>query len=107
MSNGEPQRSMESPVAWPSYKGFPPDRDPVTKKAIDYALKPHGGRFALTLTLALALALALTLALTLTLTRALTLTLTRALALTCVLLCWGIVQKRKRPRTWVRGWGWG
>ena len=69
MSNGEPQRSMESPVAWPSYKGFPPDRDPVTKKAIDYALKPHGGRFALTLTLALALALALTLTLTLTLTR--------------------------------------
>ena len=46
MSNGEPQRSMESPVAWPSYKGFPPDRDPVTKRAIDYALKPHGGRFA-------------------------------------------------------------
>ena len=73
MSNGEPQRSMESPVAWPSYKGFPPDRDPVTKKAIDYALKPHGGRFALTLTLALALALALTLALTLTLTLALAL----------------------------------
>ena len=61
MSNGEPQRSMESPVAWPSYKGFPPDRDPVTKKAIDYALKPHGGRFALTLTLTLTLALALTL----------------------------------------------
>ena len=66
MSNGEPQRSMESPVAWPSYKGFPPDRDPVTKKAIDYALKPHGGRFALTLTLTLTLALALTLTLTLT-----------------------------------------
>ena len=69
MSNGEPQRSMESPVAWPSYKGFPPDRDPVTKKAIDYALKPHGGRFALTLTLTQALALAPTLALTLSLTR--------------------------------------
>ena len=82
MSNGEPQRSMESPVAWPSYKGFPPDRDPVTKKAIDYALKPHGGRFALTLTLALALALALTLALTLTLTRALALTPTLTLTLT-------------------------
>ena len=75
MSNGEPQRSMESPVAWPSYKGFPPDRDPVTKKAIDYALKPHGGRFALTLTLTLTLALALTLTLTLTLPLPLTLTL--------------------------------
>ena len=47
---------MESPVAWPSYKGFPPDRDPVTKKAIDYALKPHGGRFVLTVTVTLALA---------------------------------------------------
>ena len=87
MSNGEPQRSMESPVAWPSYKGFPPDRDPVTKKAIDYALKPHGGRFALTLTLTLTLALALTLtlALALTLTLALILPLTLALSLTRVL----------------------
>ena len=73
MSNGEPQRSMESPVAWPSYKGFPPDRDPVTKKAIDYALKPHGGRFVLTVTVTLTLTLALTLALALTLTLTLTL----------------------------------
>ena len=77
MSNGEPQRSMESPVAWPSYKGFPPDRDPVTKKAIDYALKPHGGRFALTLTLTLTLALALTLTLTLALALTLTLSLSQ------------------------------
>ena len=46
MSNGVPQRSMETPVAWPAYAGYPPSRDPVTKQAIDYAMKPYGGRFA-------------------------------------------------------------
>ena len=46
MSNGVPTRSMETPVAWPAYAGYPPSRDPVTKQAIDYAMKPYGGRFA-------------------------------------------------------------
>ena len=47
MSNGMPQRSMETPVAWPTYAGYPPSRDPVSKRTIDYALHPHGNTFSM------------------------------------------------------------
>ena len=46
MSSGVPARSMETPVAWPAYAGYPPSVDPVSRKVIDYALTPHGGVFA-------------------------------------------------------------
>lgn len=45
LPNGVPKRAMETPVAWPSYAGYPPDRDPRTNKPVDYALSIHGGFF--------------------------------------------------------------
>jgi hypothetical protein len=39
---GEPRRSMETPVAWPNYVGYPPTHDPRSGQLIDYGLKMHG-----------------------------------------------------------------
>ena len=40
---GEPKRSLEKPVAWPSYPGYPPDRDAATGTRIDYGVSRYGG----------------------------------------------------------------
>jgi len=48
MDNGEPKRQLAHPVAWPSYPGYPPDRDAATDTRIDYALAKHGGTFKVT-----------------------------------------------------------
>jgi len=42
---GEPLRNLEHPVAWPTYPGYPPDRQAGTNTRIDYALAKHGGTF--------------------------------------------------------------
>jgi hypothetical protein len=47
MSDGEPKRSESHPVAFPGYKGYPPDRQAGTNTRIDYALKAHGGSFTI------------------------------------------------------------
>ena len=47
MENGEPQRTLSHPVAFPGYKGYPPDRAAATNTRIDYALKAHGGTFTI------------------------------------------------------------
>ena len=46
---GEPIRSLEQPVAWPSYKGYPPTLEAGTNTRIDYALKIHGRQGGFTL----------------------------------------------------------
>ena len=46
MDNGVPKRMMETPIAWPSYAGYPPDRD-ANGKLIDYGLKQNGGILSL------------------------------------------------------------
>ena len=46
MDNGVPKRMMETPIAWPSYAGYPPDRD-GNGKLIDYGLKQNGGILSL------------------------------------------------------------
>ncbi|KAL1508519.1 hypothetical protein AB1Y20_004619 [Prymnesium parvum] len=43
--SGEPKRSLEHPVAWPSFKGYPPDKDARSGVRIDYALERYGGIF--------------------------------------------------------------
>jgi len=48
MENGEPKRQLAHPVAWPSYPGYPPDRDAATDTRVDYALARHGGTFKVT-----------------------------------------------------------
>ena len=47
-TDGEPRRGLENPVAWPTYKGYPPSRD-TSGQAIDYALKVHGRQGGFTL----------------------------------------------------------
>ena len=44
LDSGEPKRNLEHPVAWPSYPGYPPDRDAAGTQ-VDYALARHGGYF--------------------------------------------------------------
>ena len=46
MESGEPKRVESTPVAFPGYKGYPPDLDAQTQR-IDYALKANGGSFTL------------------------------------------------------------
>jgi len=48
LETGEPKRNLEHPVAWPSYPGYPPDREAATNTRIDYALARHGGTFKTT-----------------------------------------------------------
>lgn len=45
LPSGEPTRTLEHPVAWPGYAGYPPDRDNATGTRPDYALSRHGGYF--------------------------------------------------------------
>ena len=47
MPSGEPKRTEATPVAFPGYAGYPPDRDAATGTQLDYALKAHGGTFTL------------------------------------------------------------
>lgn len=47
--NREPVRGLEQPVAWPGYKGYPPDRQAGTNTRIDYALKVNGRNNGFTL----------------------------------------------------------
>ena len=44
--SGEPKRVESTPVAFPEYKGYPPDLDSHGNR-IDYALKKNGGSFNL------------------------------------------------------------
>jgi hypothetical protein len=46
MESGEPKRVESTPVAFPEYKGYPPDLDSHGNR-IDYALKKNGGSFNL------------------------------------------------------------
>ncbi len=41
--DGQPKRSLENPIAWPSYPGYPPDCVPGTSSRIDYAVTRYGG----------------------------------------------------------------
>jgi hypothetical protein len=47
--SGEPRRSLEQPVAWPGYKGYPPALQAGTNTRIDYALKVNGRHEGFTL----------------------------------------------------------
>ena len=47
--SGEPRRSLEQPVAWPGYKGYPPTLQAGTNTRIDYALKVNGRHEGFTL----------------------------------------------------------
>jgi len=47
LPNGEPKRTESTPVAFPGYKGYPPDRQAGSNTRIDYALKVNGGSFAI------------------------------------------------------------
>lgn len=43
-ATGRPMREAETPIAWPSYAAYPPDRD-ARGNLVDYALAKHGGIF--------------------------------------------------------------
>jgi len=46
---GQPKRSLENPVAWPTYEGYPPSHSSATGQPIDYGLKLNGRQGGFTL----------------------------------------------------------